>query len=125
MIRIIPSVITLVGLTLAVLGLALLQGRHFGAAVALIGASQLADMADGWAARKLDAVTAEGAALDYVSDVAVFVMAVCVTLPVWGAGAAVIGHAPIWAAGLSGGQTGQKYSGRAVAVALALGASLV
>lgn len=125
MIRIVPSVITLVGLTLAVLGLALLKGGHFGAALALIGASQVADVVDGWAARRLDAVTDEGAALDYVSDVAVFVMAVCVALPVWGAGAAVIGHAPIWAAGLSGRRSGQKYSGRAAAVALALASALV
>lgn len=52
-IRIIPSVITLAGLTLAVLGLSLLHAGQMGAAVALLAAGQGADMVDGWAARRL------------------------------------------------------------------------
>lgn len=120
MIRIVPSIITLTGLTLAVLGLAMLHAGLVWQSVAMLAAGQVCDLADGWAARRLDAVSDEGAALDYVSDVAVCVLALAFTLPPWAAGAAVIGHAPFWAAGLSGRQAGQKYSGRTAAVVVAV-----
>jgi phosphatidylglycerophosphate synthase len=86
-----PSAITLLGLGLGLglglVGIALLPSPI---GLALLGASLLADVLDGWAARRLNAVTDLGAQLDLGVDYLLGVLLVGRVAGFAGAGAAAV-----------------------------------
>lgn len=85
--RWLPSTITLLGLALALVGIALLPSA---VGLALLGASLLCDVLDGWAARRLKVVTNLGARLDLGADYLIGVLLVARVVGVVGAAAAAV-----------------------------------
>ena len=72
-----PCALTLGGLVCGLLGAAALASGEVGVAVLWTVLGQVLDIADGWTARKLGAVTRWGAQLDIASDRMVAAALVC------------------------------------------------